>query len=388
MAPKGAAQCWTVTIWAKNENKLSVDYGKVWEPLKKLPKDVQFVAWQMEKGKCAKKAEMGQYKLLKATDALSDESINTKEIHKKIKNGKVHYQLYLQFYNGCERGFKAVKNALKCDWANVRPSRGTDEQNQAYITKLETAISGTYKAFGERVANKGKRNDWVEIVELIDGGASVSDIIKQFPSKLMCINALIQYHRMAENKRFKYAPFKKKEVTVIWGEAGTGKTRHAYDLYNNEAEGGVYVPEPTSDGKIWWDGYSGEETVILDDFNGSMMKTGALCRFLDGYQIRLPNKGGYAQSRIKRVIITSNNKPESFYANGIRKNLHRRITNCLHVFRDAYGCEVWADYNIEMSTGATKQTNGLFNGLADGVYQPTGLCNIPRVTDVNDCDEY
>jgi len=343
--------CWCFTIWRKNENKDSEDYLKEWIPLTKKPGDVQYVAWQMEKGQLAKKNEDARMSLLKASSKATDVKLDAKGIVHKIKHGKVHYQGYIQMYT--ERGIKAVKNALRCNWASVRPCRGTDVQNQAYITKLETSITGTFKSYGERVANQGRRNDWKDIINAIDKGASVHDIINQYPSKLMCISALEKYHKLAEIKRFKYQPFKKKEVQVIWGTAGLGKTRHAYDLYNNEAEGGVYCVEPTDDGKLWFDGYDGEETLILDDFNGSMMKTAALCRFTDGYQIRLPNKGGYAQSRVKRIIITSNNKPESWYSAGIRKNVHRRITSCHHVFEDDYGHTVWADYDITVSTGAT-----------------------------------
>ena len=209
------SQCWCFTIWRKNENKESENYLKEWIPLTKKPCDVQYVAWQMEKGMVAKKNEQAREALMKATGKASDVKLDIKGITHKIKNGKVHYQGYIQFY--MPRGLKAVKNALRCDWANVRPARGTDVQNQAYITKLETSITGTFRSLGERVANQGKRNDWKDIIESINNGASVHDIINQFPSKLICIAALEKYHKLTEIKANKYKPFKKKRSgNIIW----------------------------------------------------------------------------------------------------------------------------------------------------------------------------
>ena len=53
------------------------------------------------------------------------------------------------------------------------------------------------------------------------------------------------------------------EVWVLWGPSGTGKSRFVAACWPD-----AFWKAPESK---WWDGYSGQETVVLDDFKDYAM---------------------------------------------------------------------------------------------------------------------
>lgn len=63
---------------------------------------------------------------------------------------------------------------------------------------------------------------------------------------------------------------------------------------------------------MWFDGYEGEETLIIDDFYGWCPHS-MLLRVLDRYPFRCPVKGGFTWGLWKNVIITSNKHPKDWY---------------------------------------------------------------------------
>lgn len=117
--------------------------------------------------------------------------------------------------------------------------------------------------------------------------------------------------------------FRKLEVIVHWGDAGTGKTRKPY-------EEGAYVFDDYEHG--WWDGYDGEPIILLDDFYGGI-KWSYFLRLLDGYQCRLKVKGGFTYAQWTKIYITSNKHPSEWYKHFdgvIPPELDRRITDIIH----------------------------------------------------------
>jgi len=75
-----------------------------------------------------------------------------------------------------------------------------------------------------------------------------------------------------------------------------------------------YEPIVTSDGKIWFDGYDGEDVVFFDEFDGSA-RYSYIKTITDRYDnIRVENKGGTSLlQRIKAVIINTNNPPGTWW---------------------------------------------------------------------------
>jgi len=96
----------------------------------------------------------------------------------------------------------------------------------------------------------------------------------------------------------------------IYGPSGTGKSYSAR-MVGQHLGWRTYVKEPESK---WWDGYEGQELVIIDDFDKYQLKQGgAMKRWLDIYPFQAETKGGQQLVRPKVVIVTSNYAPSDIW---------------------------------------------------------------------------
>lgn len=110
-------------------------------------------------------------------------------------------------------------------------------------------------------------------------------------------------------------------VTWIYGPTGTGKTRFVFD---NEPLEHLWL---ASNDLKWFDGYSGQPAVLMDDFRGNFCSFHSLLRYLDRYPMRVPVKGGFVVWNPLRIYITSSRHPSQIYQVDEDVNqLLRRIT--------------------------------------------------------------
>ncbi|AXQ66087.1 MAG: putative viral replication protein [Circoviridae sp.] len=208
------------------------------------------------------------------------------------KNGTKHLQGFIHF-SGNQR-FNRVRNMLG-GRAHIERARGNDEQNKIYCTKEETYLEVGSPQF------QGKRNDLGRAVAALESGSSLSEVARTNPE------VFIRYGRGLRdyiNVRGLVKPrdFKTKVIVVV-GEPGSGKSKFA-----NEYEGSKYW-KPRGQ---WWDGYNGEDVVILDDFYG-WMPYDELLRVGDRYPLKVQVKGAFVDFVSKVLIITSNKRPEEWY---------------------------------------------------------------------------
>jgi hypothetical protein len=211
-----------------------------------------------------------------------------------------HLQGYVAWDN--PRSLDAFKTAIS-QKLHLEKTRGTPQQASDYCKK-----DGKFEEFGE-LPRQGERTDWCVAVEQIKSGTPVEEVVESQPQLLPCIRALDAY------KAKTLKPLNRDvEVIVIWGDSGSGKSRWAYDNYPD-----LYSKPP---GK-WWDGYTGQETILLDDYYGYIPYT-ELLNVLDRYPYHAEIKGGFVWAQWKRVILTSNRPPEQWYARGLQA-LKRRI---------------------------------------------------------------
>lgn len=109
--------------------------------------------------------------------------------------------------------------------------------------------------------------------------------------------------------------FKKRHVRWYWGNTGTGKTRTAWQLMLSKGYSaeGVWM----SAGKLdpFFNGYTGQKAVILDDFRPGHMRFEMLLRILDGYPVIVNVKNGYVQWCAEEIVITAPTKPTEMYVN-------------------------------------------------------------------------
>ena len=215
-------------------------------------------------------------------------------------------------------------------------SLGTPEQNRNYCFKGEQSKE-EWEEFRESGPNfglnaitwemnrdffpeQGIRSDIEHLRDACEEAGSLTDIIKDENN----VDALAKYQNFAKMvfqaaQKKKTREFRKLEVIVNWGDTGLGKTRGPYDE-------GAFKWEPST--PEWWDGYDGEEILLIDEFYGQL-RPSRLLALLDGYQLRLPIKGGFTYARWTKVYISSNVPPDDWYKDvpdKVKQALMRRIT--------------------------------------------------------------
>lgn len=139
--------------------------------------------------------------------------------------------------------------------------------------------------------------------------------------------SLLHYIQFKKNHEEALRDMQKLEnLTVLdnewyWGEARTGKSTMAREKYGHSLFSKCI--------NKWFDGYNGEETILLDDFG----KTHAaelgpeIKRWADRFVFTGETKGGHMQLRPKRIVITSNYHPHDLWDDeeGMRKPLRERF---------------------------------------------------------------
>lgn len=231
---------------------------------------------------------------------------------------RLHVQGYAEFND--KVSIKAVQLKLGIGNAHCEPRRGTQSDAVAYVNKVDSRVHGPW-SFGSR-ARQGERVDLLAVCNEISAGASLKRIREEFPTQYVCyrrgLRDMHSDHLLAGSRSFRRV-----EVHVYYGDTGTGKTRKAIE----DAGSDYYILDQGD--KLWFDGYEGESTLIIDDYYG-WIKYGKLLRLLDGYQFRCEIKGGFTYANWTKVVFTSNKPPDEWYSMGMTTALRRRITTKIH----------------------------------------------------------
>ena len=203
--------------------------------------------------------------------------------------------------------------------AHMEERKGTREQAKAYCSKDDTRIEGPWEKGNWEAGGIGTRTDLRRIKEKLDAGVSTECIAhsdEHFETWCKYRGAFNEYKKIRTSPRTW-----KTEVYVYWGESGTGKSTMAQQMAPN-----AYWK--TND--EYWDGYNGEEDVIIDDFYG-WIRYDIMLRLLDRYPMDVNARYGHRRLAAKRMFITSNKRPEDWYPNIIdKKPLLRRIEHIVH----------------------------------------------------------
>lgn len=225
------------------------------------------------------------------------------------KSGKLHYQGYAEFAN------QITMLKLKKLWGNnvsFHARMGTQEQAINYCQK-----DGKYEEFGKK-KEQGARTDLMMVRELMDDGLSNQEIIEEATS-WQSVNGVERLRQMRIKPR---DPNFKPEVFWFWGETGTGKTRKAKEIFNDDYDDVEYVNN-------FMIGYSGNDNVLLDDFRGGV-PFNKLLKMLDYGKCIMNVKNGSVQFSAKRIIITAPFRPEKIYKN-IGENIQQLLRRIEHI---------------------------------------------------------
>lgn len=224
------------------------------------------------------------------------------------KTKRQHFQGWIQFNS--QKRMSSVKLLAQSKKIHLEPCMGSEEQNNKYCSK-----DGIFKCCGS-YKSQGARSDIETIVKMIKSGATMETVADQNPQYFIQYhNGLSKLKKMADKKT--RSKFRRVETILLTGPTGCGKTRTAMEDAGYKITGGSLE---------WWDGYDGEETILIDEYSNDVKIT-TLLNLLDGYQLRLPIKGGFTYANWTKVYITTNLRDLHSNASEEHRNaLARRIT--------------------------------------------------------------
>lgn len=177
---------------------------------------------------------------------------------------------------------------------------------EGYVWKESSRVDGTSFEYGKKPFKRNSKTDWDEVWLL----AAANEIMK--------IDAGIRmrnYFKIKSIANDHIEPIRRPNVEVeyYFGATGTGKS-HAADIKYPDAYWKI------SSNK-WWDGYKGEDTVIIDELNTECIGITKLLTWFDKYKCSVEVKGGTIGLRATKFIITSNLSLDELLVN--EKDAHK-----------------------------------------------------------------
>jgi len=212
------------------------------------------------------------------------------------------------------------------------------EKSLKYCSKDETRVAGPYwygdMAHGDisRWKGQGNRTDLKEVAVDIDNGKTLAQVAAAHPSSFIKYHSGIRdYFSVTQSQTPRDFMT---ELFIYWGAPGTGKSRRAW--FEASQLGSVYeLPVAKDANVIWWPGYRGQDSVILDDFYG-WFPFHQILKMIDRYEWKVRTKGDdFAQFKSRRVFITANSNWPTWYSKEFMREGHwkgafeRRITSCV-----------------------------------------------------------
>lgn len=231
------------------------------------------------------------------------------------KSKKHHWQCFVYLKNG--KTFNSAQKYLKGHHIEEMKEGATFLDQWKYIVgpwnrdgKMKP-FNPLFKEFG-KCPKQGCRTDLLKHRDaLINGETTVDEI---------CIDYPHVYHIYGRTlNRIEDIILRKKWRTKMtkgiwyWGPTGSGKSHKQFKNFNNKTH---YVYK--NDGG-WWDGYTGQETVIINDFRGGI-KYNEMLQIVDKwpYSVRRRNREPMP-FLAKLVIISSDKRPKKVYARRTRE---------------------------------------------------------------------
>lgn len=200
--------------------------------------------------------------------------------------GTYHTHLYVAFKQAIR--FSTIKK--KFEGGHFEMCRGTSQENRDYIFKEgkwekdkkgETHLKDTREEYGQMpIERPGARNDLADLYDMIKQGMSNYEIMEVCPQYLFNVDKIERVRQMYREEKYK-STFRQLEVTYVYGQTGTGKTRNIMEEYGYENVYRITAYDHP------FDGYNGQDVIVFEEFRSSL-KIQDMLNYLDGYPLELP----------------------------------------------------------------------------------------------------
>jgi len=236
------------------------------------------------------------------------------------ESGTLHAQGFIVFEN--PKSLAGVKLILPRAHWEIKCKNSSFVQASDYCKKDGDFIERGTLPLDPVGKGQVEQERWREIIQLSREG-NWETLAEEYPVEYgQRLKTLEYIHQKRPQDVKTMAP----EVKHRWyfGKPGTGKSRRARYEYPD-----AFIKDPK---ERWWDGYDGQESVIIDDFDIYQKNQGGdMKRWLDLYPFQAPFKGGYRLIRPKMIVVTSNYHPSEIWDDQITvKAISRRVE--LHRF--------------------------------------------------------
>lgn len=203
--------------------------------------------------------------------------------------------------------FSTIKNRFPI--AHIDLAKGSCQQNRDYVfkegkwkntEKNETKLPDQQFEWGTiPIERQGARNDLADLYDMIKSGLSNFEIMEENPDFMLQIDKLDKARQVVHEEKYKNV-FRELEVVYIWGKTGTGKTKGVMEKFGYD-----HVYRVTNYNHGGFDGYKGQDVLILEEFRSSF-NIQELLVYLDGYPLELPCRYANKVACFTKVFILSN----------------------------------------------------------------------------------
>lgn len=215
---------------------------------------------------------------------------------------------HLQGYFQLKEKERITGLAKKLPGVYLVVAKGGYEANKDYCSK-----EGQITEYGVP-ATSGKRKGLAEVAVDIKEGKKLSTIAEESPE------VYAKFHRGLEalsTALCKPRDFKTK-VFWFWGPTGSGKSRRCAAMGGPDA----YWKPATNK---WWNGYEGQDTVIVDDYRRDFCTFAELLRLFDRYPLSVETKGGTRAFKSAVIYITTPKDPTSTWEGRTPEDLEQLL---------------------------------------------------------------
>lgn len=225
--------------------------------------------------------------------------------------GEAHVDMYYENFNARKLNTEINKfNRYfgKGDF-NLRFANGTAGENMDYSSKEE----GDFQKEGEPGPGQGARTDLAQVTaEILSGKVTCDDVLVSNP------NMYHSYGRTLSKAEDLYLrkQYRTEMTKGIWyyGPTAVGKSHKAFDGFTPHTH---YVFKNDNG---WQDGYTGQGTIIINDFRGSI-KYNELLQLVDKWPYNFNRRAREPVPVLAHtVIITSSVSPHEIYAQQLLKS--------------------------------------------------------------------